>query len=282
MTGLRDSDPETCILCGSGTVPRLSGRMAPNLAEYGTRQCLSCGLEFIDPVPSTETLFSIYNGEYRLHQHDNETMSNPMLGNRLGQRIRSAGRRLLLSIYERRFGRPIAKRLPGGSGRVLEIGFGAGATLERLYAQGWNVTGLEVAEGPVLSARERMPAGTFLRGTIDEKISSVGVFDLILLYHVLEHLDDPVGALMLMRQSLDDHGTLVVAVPNRDSLTRRLFGARWYGYRHPEHLLQLNARFGWPLRRQVCGSGPFVRNRISLHLATRLPTSSTRPGVEPY
>ena len=67
-------------------------------------------------------------------------------------------------------------------------------------------------------------------------------FDVITMYHVLEHLYDPREALSKAYQLLRSEGLLVVAVPNFDSLQARLFRQRWYHLDAPRHLYHFTPR----------------------------------------
>ena len=70
-----------------------------------------------------------------------------------------------------------------------------------------------------------------------ESISEVtGSFDLITLWHVLEHLPDLKGDLKRIYNLLSDNGSLFVAVPNCNSWDAEYYGAFWAGYDVPRHL----------------------------------------------
>jgi SAM-dependent methyltransferase len=69
-----------------------------------------------------------------------------------------------------------------------------------------------------------------------------GLFDLITLWHVLEHLRNPVEVLGLARRLLKPEGTLVVAVPNVSGLSFRIFRRHWFALSPPWHLQQFKPR----------------------------------------
>ena len=72
---------------------------------------------------------------------------------------------------------------------------------------------------------------------VAESISEVtGSFDLITLWHVLEHLPDLKGDLKRIYNLLSDDGSLFVAVPNCNSWDAEYYGAFWAGYDVPRHL----------------------------------------------
>jgi predicted SAM-dependent methyltransferase len=70
---------------------------------------------------------------------------------------------------------------------------------------------------------------------LDDADFPPGEADLVVLWHVLEHLDDPHGALRQVRRWLRPEGRLVVALPNLASLQARIGGDRWFHQDVPRH-----------------------------------------------
>ncbi len=240
MKTLRTTAPATCLLCGSALEPGLPPGPASNLRGHGTRRCRSCSFEVIDPMPSVGDLAALYGHDYWLHDLAFVDPSRET-GRAKGAAMRAA-RTAVMAAHRVRFGPSVTGRRPRRGGHVLEVGFGAGVALERLSHRGWQVHGLEIADGPVRAATKRIPSGGFSVGTIETTSFPPESFELILLYHVLEHLADPLESLIRLSGWLEPGGTIVVAVPNRSSLTRRLTGSLWYGYRMPEHLAMYDPR----------------------------------------
>jgi SAM-dependent methyltransferase len=60
-------------------------------------------------------------------------------------------------------------------------------------------------------------------------------FDSVVLWHVLEHVPDPVAAIRRARQVLRPGGLLVIAVPNFESLQARFAGRHWFHLDVPRH-----------------------------------------------
>ena len=65
-------------------------------------------------------------------------------------------------------------------------------------------------------------------------------FDLVTMWHFLEHDYDPLRSLELARQMLKPEGRLLIEVPRLDSLTYRLFRDRWPGLQAPQHTVLYN------------------------------------------
>ncbi|MCW2968387.1 MAG: hypothetical protein JWM71_2159 [Solirubrobacteraceae bacterium] len=109
-----------------------------------------------------------------------------------------------------------------GCARVLEMGYGVGLTTRELLGHG--IDGLEVLEGsPLLAqqARSTHPGLTVHEGLF-ERFAPGPVYDAVLALHVAEHVDDPSALFAHVRGWLRPGGRLVVAVPNAESLHRRL------------------------------------------------------------
>jgi SAM-dependent methyltransferase len=71
----------------------------------------------------------------------------------------------------------------------------------------------------------------------EEALLSDDAYDVITLWHSLEHLNNPVAVLQKLRPSLRDHGLLLVEVPNRAGWGAKLTGEYWYHWDLPRHRL---------------------------------------------
>jgi len=99
-----------------------------------------------------------------------------------------------------------------GRPRVLDFGCGIGAYLDVLKERGWETFGLE--PGP--------PARDFTaeRHTVIDIVPEEPTFDLVIAYHVFEHLRDPLGELRRLQRSLRPGGHLLLSVPDLGALGR--------------------------------------------------------------
>jgi 2-polyprenyl-3-methyl-5-hydroxy-6-metoxy-1,4-benzoquinol methylase len=94
--------------------------------------------------------------------------------------------------------------------RILEVGCGGGAVARALGARGYAVVGLDTAEVQVRKAHARLPRATFVAGSIEQLDPSLGPFDAIGFFDVLEHLDNP-RALLERALAHARPGALVIA-----------------------------------------------------------------------
>jgi SAM-dependent methyltransferase len=115
----------------------------------------------------------------------------------------------------------------------LEIGVGRGNLLSSLKTAGYDVVGLDLSPAVCKQVQERY-AVTVRCGTVESHANETpaGTYDIILMCHVLEHIDSLRVALSAIRRLLKAKGILYVAVPNVSSWNARLPG--WTGY-EPYH-----------------------------------------------
>lgn len=116
---------------------------------------------------------------------------------------------------------------------VLDIGCGRGNMLHAFQTMGADVTGIE---------REGFPLDESIRdlvhiGTLSDRELAGRQFDIVILWHVLEHIPDSETLLKEITGHMSHKGLLVIAVPNFDSWQRRLFGAFWFHLDLPRHVI---------------------------------------------
>jgi ubiquinone/menaquinone biosynthesis C-methylase UbiE len=126
------------------------------------------------------------------------------------------------------------------SGRLLDVGSGKGHFLDAARRAGWTVTGLEYSEAAAKEGRRRYGVDTIIGDWASAPLE--GPYDVISMWHVLEHLDDPREALRRARALIAPDGLLVVSVPNSASLQARLFRGTWFHLDLPRHLYHFTPR----------------------------------------
>ena len=117
----------------------------------------------------------------------------------------------------------ILDRLGPGRGRsVLDVGAADGFLSELLTRQGWRVTALE--RDPAQAERARGRCAEVLIADLDEAAAQAlpGPFDAIVYGDVLEHLTDPLAALLAINRALAAGGLVIASVPNVAHLWVRL------------------------------------------------------------
>jgi SAM-dependent methyltransferase len=210
--------PTACRICSGalrlirrgGDEPLAPNSLAPTCHRTGAHgdlyRCESCGAVEQPSLPRGDELHELYR-----RMRDEE-----YLREEVGRR-RTAARLLKL------LGPP-----PSGA-RLLEVGCGPGLLLDEARRLGWSVHGLDLSMAAARYARERLGL-RLIEQPLEEADLGSELFDAIVIADVLEHLDDPVGAIDRCAGLLAPGGALLIVTPDPSSPTARLFGRRWWGY----------------------------------------------------
>ena len=206
-------------------------RMFDLPGTFSTYRCSRCGLLRLAPGLSQKKLVSYYPPR-QYYSYVPEGKLSPLWKFRT---FLIARRAILARILTVLIHVPAIPKFRSG-GKILDIGCGTGDTLVQLKDLGWNVYGVDIDKEAVAIAkrrgltRVRFGSYTTIRNYRD------GYFDVIRLYHVIEHLDNPDLLLRLAYKKLKHGGELIIGTPNADSLISRLAGRYWYNLDSPRHL----------------------------------------------
>jgi len=113
------------------------------------------------------------------------------------------------------------KKLPPG--RILDVGCGLGFLLSALDDE-WERHGVEVSS---FAAKHASQWGTIHHGDLTSARYPARHFDVVVLYHVIEHVSDPVGLIREVNRVLRGGGILLFGTPDFDSGCARRFGDRY-------------------------------------------------------
>lgn len=217
----------SCNFCGSNTYDialkqtltekdiLLSSKLAipqdPTIKTARIVRCRQCGLCYANPRPCPELLRVWYR-----------EISDPRHLEEMPYRVRSAF--------------PILRRIRRFSfgNRLLDIGCYTGFFLKAAQEDGWDIQGLEPSEWAARYAREKLHLSV-KTGTLEETDFRGAAFDVITMFHVLEHAIDPKSILKRVHSLLAPNGLVVIEVPDIESLAARLLRERWWSLR-PVHL----------------------------------------------
>ncbi len=178
-------------------------------SRYGAHaqivECRHCGYVYANPRWSSDELISAYEAvEDHAYAHERE------------------GRELTFSRHLRR----LEKHCGAGKGRrLLDVGAYIGVFVEVAQQAGWDACGVEPSAWAVAIAhRGGLPV---VEGTLDSPILQGKMFDLITMWDVIEHVDDPQAELRKAFQLLKPGGWIAVHTMDIDSIMARLMGRRW-------------------------------------------------------
>lgn len=112
-------------------------------------------------------------------------------------------------------------------GKLLEIGPGAGGFLELAQSAGFEVEAVEQDESTCRYLERALGARTYCTADPASAVRQGGRYDVVALWHSLEHLPDPGDMLLAAAGALAPGGAVVVATPNPTSLQIRVLRSRW-------------------------------------------------------
>lgn len=171
------------------------------------------------PRPENNELHSYYeSADYISH-----TDAKKSVIDRIYQRVRK------YTIHKKIH---LLNKLNASGKKVLDIGAGTGDFLQACKNDGWQIHGVE----PNVQARSiaEKKLNEPLAETTDALTGSD--YDVITLWHVLEHLPDLKGTIRNLSGMLKQEGSIVIAVPNHKSYDAKFYGEFWAAYDVPRHL----------------------------------------------
>jgi 2-polyprenyl-3-methyl-5-hydroxy-6-metoxy-1,4-benzoquinol methylase len=116
-------------------------------------------------------------------------------------------------------------------GNLLDIGAGTGDFLNQAKQSGWNCIGIEPNEKAKQSAVSK---GVKFSTTLEELEDNL--FDVITMWHVLEHVPDLENQIKTLKRLIKPNGTIIIAVPNFKSFDANHYKSFWAAYDAPRHL----------------------------------------------
>ncbi len=230
-----------CRIClresHDGIIIRAPEMMIGTKEEFDYLHCSTCGGLSLISIP--ENLSWYYEQKY--YSFASRNISRPKVGFKAAIRRRAALGKLGSSNVGDRFAhwvRPvyfnwIFRGCMSLDSRILDVGCGSGALLQEMSSYGFsNLTGIDpflpddhmsLAEGPrILKA--------YMKDMRDER------FDVVMLHHVFEHLEDPQRSIMEARDLLSAGGRVLIRVPLADSYAFRKYGRFWVQIDAPRHI----------------------------------------------
>ncbi len=208
--------------------------------QFSIVKCNSCGLHFTNPIPTEETIGEYYKSE----NYVSHSSSKKGIVNSIYNLVRNFTLKQKVSLVQNR-----TKGM-----KLLDIGAGTAHFLNHAKSKGFEVNGLEPDQDAVNFAKENFNIEL-------EPLSRLSTFedesfDVITMWHVLEHVYHLQRDLAFITQKLKKDGVLFIAVPNIDSYDAKHYGIHWAALDVPRHLYhfqkdtlsKLMSRFGMELK----------------------------------
>ena len=120
---------------------------------------------------------------------------------------------------------------------ILDIGCGTGDFLHFCQQNNWNITGVEPNENARNLASEKLGLDNSISESVEILMKDQSKrFDVITMWHVLEHVPNLEEYISFLKQLLKQNGRLIIAVPNYKSYDAKHYGKFWAAYDVPRHL----------------------------------------------
>lgn len=137
--------------------------------------------------------------------------------------------------WSNRFYAMLARRYGKRGARLLEVGSGMGHLVGQLEAT-FETYGIDVNQWAVKQSKAVIHTSRLQTASAQELPYDEGVFNVVIIKHIVEHLPDPARAIREIGRVTEKGGTLILATPNLDSLLKPWKGDRWIGYQDPTHI----------------------------------------------
>jgi 2-polyprenyl-3-methyl-5-hydroxy-6-metoxy-1,4-benzoquinol methylase len=187
---------------------------------FQLQTCSTCTFTFTQNAPSESTIGPYYESEeYISHSDTQKSMMD-----KIYHKVRA---RMLDSKLN------TIKALGLSGKRLLDVGTGTGYFLNHMKKNDWSVLGIEVNEEARKIAKDKFGIDTIVPSKlfdINEK------FDVITLWHVLEHIHQLNENIAKFHSLLNEDGALIIAVPNHTSNDAKRYKDYWAAYDVPRHL----------------------------------------------
>jgi len=190
-----------------------------NEQAFDVMECDSCSFRYTSPSPEVTEIGEYYDPEnYVSHTGTKKGIVNKLF---------HAVRKITLNNKFK-----LLSRISNGK-RHLDIGAGNGIFLGYMKEKGWDVSGVELDD--VSRASIEKNTGLNIATTVHDN-NETEEFDVITMWHVLEHVYDLKKDLKTIKQKLKKDGSLIVAVPNCASHDAEKYKEFWAAYDLPIHL----------------------------------------------
>ena len=215
---------DKCPLCQSSAIKKRFACVDEFATgeQFDIFECTACGLAFTQNVPDEKEIDRYYESPtYISHSNTSKGFVN---------RVYHIVRRIMLQKKARK-----VEKLTGlKSGKLLDYGAGTGHFARLMEKRGWRVTAIEKnGKARELAHKE---FGFEMRPV--EALSAIKdrELDVVTMWHVMEHIQEPDKMWDELHRILDDRGIAIIAVPNSASYDALKYKEYWAAYDVPRHL----------------------------------------------
>lgn len=202
-------------------------------------ECINCKFLITNPRPRQEKIGSYYQSDaYISHTTSSKNIFEIIYR--------------LARLYTLQWKVKLVKKHSSVSQpKILDYGCGTGNFLSSCQKAGCEITGIEPSSIAIKNSDQNIKS--YINTSLDQLTDET--YDIITLWHVLEHLDKPIETITQLLSRLNSNGTIFIAVPNCKSEDAKIYKEFWAAYdmpRHYWHFSQENMRM--------------LANKFSLHI----------------
>lgn len=213
---------ESCPICSGNSFQEILSAKDYTVSHetFQIVKCITCDFLLTNPRPDEEKIGNYYLSD----SYVSHTASAKTIFDKIYEQAR---------LYTLNWKLTLVKKFMTSNDKpsLLDYGCGTGFFLQQMQSNGFEIAGVE----PSLIARTNAEKITGIK--IDSDLSLVqGRFDIITLWHVLEHVSNLNDTIEELKNRLKKNATLIIAVPNYKSEDAKLYGPTWAGYDVPRHL----------------------------------------------
>lgn len=219
-----------CPLCSSDSfIPYLECKDYYATQEsFHLSQCVNCGFVYTQDFPAEDEIGKYY------HVQDYISHSDTQKGiiNKLYHLVRNFSLKSKSKLVIHSSGKQ--------TGSLLDYGCGTGYFLNAMDVKGWSVSGIEKDEGARSYAKDKfrldVQSDNYLFQVPENQL------DVVTMWHVLEHVEKLNECMSQLYKVLKGDGTLVIALPNRNSCDAQHYKQFWAAYDVPRHLWHFSSQ----------------------------------------
>ncbi|MDF2438814.1 MAG: methyltransferase [Bacteroidota bacterium] len=201
-----------CTVCGSSQV-EIKFNLTP---ERQILCCLKCGVEFLFPQLNDTELHQLYSENYYKAWGISGNSENEST-----KQMKIATFQLRLDLIKKYV----------STGKILDVGCATGYFLEAAREGGYGPYGVELSEYSATIAKQKFGEEKIYNGTIETCKFADGMFDVIAMSDLIEHVRIPEQTLKKAAALLKDDGVIMIMTPDTKTVSNNLMGTKWTHYK---------------------------------------------------
>lgn len=214
---------EKCPICNNNTLNKFISCIDFTVSKevFDIDECEKCSFKFTNPRPNINEIGKYYQSETYISHSD----TNKGLVSKIYKWVRSYTLSKKVNL--------INKINNYQKGIILDIGCGTGYFLKECQDNKWQVNGIEPDDNARKLAVQNLSQN--IKTSLFE-LENNKAYDVITMWHVLEHVHDLNKTLEKLKNLLKENGKIVIAVPNYECYEEKIYKEYWAAYDVPRHL----------------------------------------------